>query len=137
MRHHNNAIGFFDRRQTVGNHDAGAVLHETIQSLLHQTLRLVVKRAGRFIQNQDGCIFQNRTGNGNTLALAARQFIAIVANVHVPAFRLLLNKLPQIRSAQSIFNLRIARSRRAICNVVVQRVIEQNHILRHQGDVLT
>lgn len=77
--HDHNAVGVFDGGQAMGNHQRGAVLHQPVQCRLHRAFGLGVERAGSLIQNQDGGVFQQGAGDGQPLALAARQAAGPIA----------------------------------------------------------
>ena len=66
-----NPISSANSRQTVGNHKGRAILHQLVQGRLHQLFALRIESACCFIKQQDRRIAKQRTGNRDTLALAA------------------------------------------------------------------
>jgi hypothetical protein len=61
-------------------------LHQALQRILHQPLAFGIQRAGGLVEQQDRRIAQNGAGNGDALALAARQARAVLAR-NVSALR--------------------------------------------------
>ncbi len=53
-------IGASDRRQTVRDHDHGAVLHQALQGFLNQPLGFRVEVRRRFIQDENRRILEQR-----------------------------------------------------------------------------
>ena len=70
----------------MGDDEGGAALHGLIQRDLHQPLVLGVQRAGRLVQQQDRRVADQGPGDGQTLALAARQALAALAQRRVEPF---------------------------------------------------
>ena len=85
--HHDDAVGLFDGGQAVGNDDAGAAVHQTLQGLLDEAFGFVVKRAGGFVQEQYRGVFQDGAGDGYALALASRELVTVGADGLVQALR--------------------------------------------------
>ena len=68
--HDNDKVGIPDGRQTVGNHNAGAPLHDSLHGILYGLLGAGIHIGCGFIQNQDFGIGNKRTGNGKELPLS-------------------------------------------------------------------
>ena len=81
LLHDDDAVGVFDGGQAVRDDQRGAVLHQPGQRLLDETLRFRVERARRLVEKQDRRILQDRTGDGNSLALAAGELLAALAEI--------------------------------------------------------
>ena len=60
-----------------------AVAHQHRQRVLHQPLRLGIERRGRFVEHEDRRVAQQRAGNGQALALAARQALPALADARL------------------------------------------------------
>ena len=71
--HDHDAVGLLNRRQAVGDDQGGALVHQPVERLLHGKLALGIEGAGRLVEQQDGGIAEQRPGDGDALALAARQ----------------------------------------------------------------
>ena len=71
--HHHDALELLDGGEAMGDHHGGAAHHQIGQALLHQQFILGIQRAGGFVQQQQRRIAQDGAGDGQALALAARQ----------------------------------------------------------------
>ena len=84
---HDDLVGVAHGGEPVGDHQHGPLLHQAVDRLLHQPLRFGVERAGGLVQDQDRRVAQQRPGDGDPLALAARQPGAPLAQDRVVALR--------------------------------------------------
>jgi hypothetical protein len=66
--------------------DGSPTLHQFVQCLDNGLFGGGIQTYGRFVKNQDGGIANDRTGNGNSLALAARERDPPLADHGVVAF---------------------------------------------------
>ena len=71
--HHHNPIGVADRAQPVGDHQGGAVLGDLRQRALDGGFGVVVDGSGGFVEHQHRGIFEDGAGQGDALALPARE----------------------------------------------------------------
>ena len=74
------AVGFDDGAQAVGDDEGGAVFHHFGHGLLDQLFRFRVQRGGGFVENEDLRFFQHGPGDGDALALAVGQEDAALAD---------------------------------------------------------
>ena len=75
----------------MGDGDHGLAFHEVVEALLDGRLDLRVERARRLVEDEDGRVLEQHAGNGDALALAARQLDAALADmglVGAPALRI-------------------------------------------------
>ena len=79
------AVALPHRRQAVGDDDHGAPLRDARQVILDDLFAFGVQRRGRFVEDQDTRIVDQRAGNGDALALAARQVAAALVDDRVIA----------------------------------------------------
>ncbi len=77
---HQDAVGVDHAGQPVCQDQRGAAGHQPIEGLLDHRLVLRVHRGQRFVQHQDRRVAQQRAGDGDALALAARQPRAALAD---------------------------------------------------------
>ena len=82
---HVDAVGVAHGRQAVGDHDRGAALRHPGERALDGRLGLVVHRGGGLVEHEDRRVAQDRPGDGEPLALAARQLLAPLADHRVVA----------------------------------------------------
>ena len=71
----------------MGDHQGGPLVHQPVERLLDGQLALGVERAGRLVEQQDGRVAEQRAGDGDALALAARQPHAARAEMGGEALR--------------------------------------------------
>ena len=84
-RQDQDAVGMADGRQTVGDDQGGSAVCQAQQRLLHRPFALVVERAGCFVEDQDLRVLEEGAGDGDALALAARELDAALADIGVIA----------------------------------------------------
>ena len=133
LLHHQNVVGVLNGAKAVRHHDAGAVLHITLQGLLYVLLRFGVEGGGGFVQNKNGRIAQNGSGNANALPLPAAEFAAALAHVGLVAAGQALYKIVGESGFGGGFYLRLRGVGQAKNDVVFDGIVEQNAVLRHQG----
>ena len=79
-----------DGRKPVGDGDHRLAAHQQLQLALDRRLDLAVERRGRLVEHQDRRVLQQHAGDGDALALAARELDAALADMRViaaPALR--------------------------------------------------
>src|SRR5574341_730638 len=70
------AVHAGDGRQSMGDGDHGAALHQREQGLLDAVLALAVERAGGLVEHEDAGVLEDGARDGQALALAARELDA-------------------------------------------------------------
>lgn len=68
--HDKDEIRITNRRETMGNNEAGSVLHQRIHRFLNQQFSPCIDTARCFIKNKDRWIGQNSASNSNQLLLS-------------------------------------------------------------------
>src|SRR5215813_21868 len=122
-------------RQSVRDDEYGSAARELRHVLLDDALALVVERAGRLVEDQDARIGDERTGDGETLALAAGQARAALADDGVVTIGKLEDEVMgagHLRSVNGLFDRHRAVGER---DVVAHRAVEQDALLRHHADL--
>ena len=84
---HDDPVGVGDARQSVGDHQRGSTLLQTLERLLNRRLVLRVDARQGFVEDQDGRVLQQRSSNCQALALAAREPHAALADQRVVSMR--------------------------------------------------
>src|SRR5688572_15609678 len=133
---HEDAVGVTNGGEPVRNDERGAPLEQPVHGFLHQRFALAVERAGRFVEDQDLRVAQNRARNGDALALPAGELRAAVAHHGVVAPWQLEDEVVRIGRACRALHRVAVRGGRAVADVVVYGVVEENRLLRddaHQG----
>ena len=116
------------------DHDGGAPLADHSQRTLDGRLGLVVHGAGGLVQDKHLGVFENGACQGQTLALAARELLAPLAQAGGKAQRQLFDEFGGLGGARGLGNGRIADARGvllAIGNVVRHAGVAQKSVLRH------
>ena len=85
--HHQNALRVDDGREAMGDDERRAPLHQRLERALHERLVLGVERGGRFVQQQHRRVLEDGAGDGDALALAARDRRAALAERRIVALR--------------------------------------------------
>ena len=117
----------------MSNNQRGTVFLQLIQRRLNGTLRLGIQRRGGFIKDQDRAVTQQRAGNSNTLALAAGQHHAILADDGIQTIIHLVDEIHGVGHARGLFNLLAAvLFGTGIGDIVGDGIVEQMHVLRNQ-----
>src|SRR5438270_9639668 len=71
--HHQDAVAGEHRCKPVRDHERGPLGHQTFERSLDQRLAFGVERGCRLVEEKEWSIAQDRTGNGEALALSARE----------------------------------------------------------------
>jgi hypothetical protein len=79
-------VGLDDGAEAVGDDDGGAVGTKFRQRGLKEMLGFHIDSGGGFIEEQDGSVFEEGAGEGETLALAAAQEDAALADFGIESF---------------------------------------------------
>ena len=66
-------VGVADGGEAVGDDEGGATLHEALEGFVDEALGLAVEGGGGFVEEEDFRICEDGAGNGDALALAARE----------------------------------------------------------------
>jgi hypothetical protein len=98
-------VGVLHRREPLGDGDRRAVGRERFERALDQILRLGVDRGGRPVEHQDVRVLEDDAGDGDALALAARQLHAPLADLGVVAVREVRDELVGLRRAGRLADL--------------------------------
>ena len=84
---HTYLVGILDGRQSVGNGDGGAALHESFECFLHQALALGVECRGGLVEDEEVGVEQQCPSDADALALAAGEEAAALAEGGLVALR--------------------------------------------------
>ena len=134
--HHGDAVGALDGRKPVGDDKGGAPLHEIDQGLLHQHLGLGVEGRGGFVKDQDRGIFNQGPGDAQPLFLTPGKSSAQLADGRVQAQGHRLNEVQGVGRLGRGEDFGLAGVRPAVGDVVAHRVVEEDRLLGHHGDLV-
>src|SRR3989338_8389013 len=111
--------------------------HQFVERILNQMLGLRVKTGCCLIKNKNRRVFQNRSSNRNTLSLAAGKFHATLANERLILFWEVLDELMTMRELCRFDHFCICGLWSCVANVLHERSMKQNRILRHVRNRVT
>ena len=77
---HEDAVAIDHARQAMGEDQRRAALHQPVERLLDHRLVLGIDGRQRLVEHQDRRVAQQRAGDGDALALAARELDALLAD---------------------------------------------------------
>src|SRR5258708_831196 len=84
-----------------------------------------ISRGKRLVEHQDGRVAQQGTGDGEPLALAARELDALLADHRRVALRQGLDEVVYVGCARRVLELGVGRLRLAESDVLLDRAMEQ------------
>ena len=122
---HDDVVGERDRRETVGDDERRAALHDLAQGGLDLALGGGVDRRGGVVEDQDARVGEERAGDRDPLALAAAEGQAALAHAGVVAVRELGDELRGLRARGGQLDLLARRVRARVGDVARDRVREQ------------
>ena len=105
-----------------------------VELVLDCLLRRRIERRGRLVEYQDARILEDGARDRDALLLAAGELQPALAHPRFVAFRQALDEVVNVRRARG-FDDFLARGVRApVEDVVVDRVVEEHGVLRHDAD---
>lgn len=132
---HKDLVGVCHGAEAVGDHHDGFSFHKFCKGFLHEHFVFRIEGRGGFVQQNDRRIFEQGAGDGNALALAARQGAAVFAENGFVALRQRAYKFVAVRCFCRCDHGVIARLRIAQANVVHDGVVKKRHVLKHEGQM--
>ena len=122
-------------RQPVREDEGRAAPHQPVERALDDRLVFRVHRRQRFVENQNRGVAQQRASDRDTLALAAREPDAPLADHGAIALRQPRDELVGIRGARRRLDFLGARVGLAEAQVVLDGTVEEVGVLVHHCDV--
>ena len=132
---HHQPVGAPQGAEPVSHGDGGAPLHQVVERLLDLLFGRGVDRGSRLVQDQDARIDQQRAGDGDALALAARQRLPAFAHQRIVAVRQAQDELVRVGRARGGHDLLARGLGLAVGDVLGHRPEEQERLLQHHADV--
>ena len=123
--------------EPVGDDKCRAPPHQVRERGLDRGLALGIKRRGRLVEQEKRRVAQNSAGDGDPLALAAREHNAALADRRVESLRQRGNKSSRMGVLGGPHDIGIGSVRAAEADVVARRGGEHHAVLRHQRDAGT
>ena len=132
---HDDAVRVGHARKTVGDDQRGAAALQMIERLLDGRFVFRVNTRQGFVQHQDRCVLEQRAGDGQALALPARQAHAALTDERRVAIGQLENELMRVGGAARRLQLLRCGPRPRDVQVVSDAAIKQVRVLRNHGDL--
>ncbi len=132
--HHDDRIGAGHKREAVGDDDNRAATRDPAEMLLDDGLAFRVERAGCLIENQDGRVVDQGPGDGQPLALTAREIGGALLEHRRIAMRQALNELMRAGNLRHLDHLLQRGGRLGHGNVLTHGAAEQEILLQHDAD---
>eukprot|EP00961_Rhodomonas_salina_P125405 1689302-Rhodomonas_salina.1 len=133
---HDDAVGVDDGREAVRDDDAGAPGRHAVERVQDERLRLRVQRRRRLVEEQDLRVLQRRARDRDALLLAAAQLEPTLADDGVEPLRERALDAVHGRHVDAVRDLGLGRLRPPVVHVVLERLVEQHRVLRHDPDRL-
>ena len=121
-------------RQPVSDDERGTPFRYLLEFRLDRLLGGRIERRSRLIENQDARILEDRARDRHALLLAARELQAALADAGLVTLRQGFDEFVDVRGLRRSDHFVARGLRAAIRNVVVNRVVEQHCVLRHDAD---
>jgi len=106
---HDEPVGAQNRAQAVGNDQSRAGAEKIFHRLLDQPLTLAVETRCRFVEDHQRGVFEKNSGDGDALALSARELYAALADARIEPVGQALDELDRVRSLGRRANRILAR----------------------------
>ena len=126
---HRQQVGVAHGREAMGDDDRRAVAHQGVECSAHQRFADRVQMRGRLVEHQCRRVFQKSAGDRHTLALAARQLDAALADLRVEALGQAVDKISERRLVECLADRRLVGLGPGERHVGAQRVVEQVGVL--------
>ena len=126
---HEDAVGVDHAGKPVRHDEHRPPAHEAAERVLDHRLVLGIDRGERLVQQQDRRIAQQRAGNGDALALPAREADAALADHRVVALRQPRNEGVRVGRPGRGLDLGVARVRLAEADVLRRGAVEEVGVL--------
>jgi len=126
--HRGQAVGDDERRPLLGRDDV-------VDGPLDDALRLGVERGRRLVEHEDLRVADERARDGHALLLAARELDAAVADLRLEAVRERAHEVERVRQFRGALDVRAARARAAVGDVVGDGAAEEHGLLGDEADL--
>ena len=112
-----------------------ASLHQERERLLDAALGVGIERGRGFVEDQDRSVLEEGAGDRDALTLAAGKAPAPLADLSEEAFGLGLDEFQGSGHAGGLADLGVAGGRTTQADVLEDRLVEEDGLLRDQGDI--
>ena len=127
-------VGVDDGGEPVRDDQGGHVAADLEETGLDLLFGVAIERRGGLVEEEDTGPFEERAGDGDALFLAARELQPSLADHSLIAFRQARDEVVDLRHAGRFLDLLAAGLRPAVADVIEDRVVEQDGVLRDDAD---
>src|SRR5450759_4474262 len=121
--------------ETVGNHERGATLHQSVERLLDEFFGLGIHAGSRVVQDEDARVHQQGAGYRNALALTAGERNAALAYLCLVAFGELDDEIVRLGRLRGSVDLIIGGLGAPISDVLADAGGEEQRGLQYDTDL--
>src|SRR3569832_1527104 len=132
--HYENLIGIDDGGAAMGDDERGVIGRDIAKLGQYRLLRFRIQRRGRLVEDQDARIFEYHPRDRHALLLAARELEAALTDLRLVALRQGFDEVVDVGHLRRADDLVARGVGPRILNVVIERVVEQHRVLRHDAD---
>ncbi len=132
---HQDSVGMAHCAQAVGNHQAGAILHQLVQRFLDQQLGARVDGARRFVEDEDARVLEDHPSDGQQLAVTSAQGGAALSHLGLVSLGQALDEGVSIGHFGGRDHLVIASLDAPIADVLHHRAGKEKSVLWHHADL--
>ncbi len=129
-----NAVAVDHARQPMGEDQRRAALHQPVERFLDHRLVLGIDGRQRLVEHQDRRVAQQGAGDGDALALAARELDALLADRRLITLRQAPDEVVDVGRARRLDQLLVRGVGPAEANVLLDGAVEQEGVLVHHRD---
>ncbi len=133
---HEDVVRRLDRREPVGDHEGRAAVLELLERLLDLALRVRVERPRGLVEDQDLGVLDDRARDREALPLAAREQGAALAHDEAIALLLRHDLVVELGGLGRGLDLGVGRVEAPVADVLPDRVVEDEGVLRHDRDLV-
>ena len=129
------AVALADGREAMRNDDDGAPPHDLAHIFLDDAFALVIEGTGRLVKNENARIGDQGAGDGDALALPAREACAALADHRVVAVGQFQDEVMGTRQFRGRDDLIDRSPRIGQGNVLTDAAVEQHIVLQNDTDL--
>ena len=122
------------RGQPVRHDESRAVFHEGVDGALHKPLGFGVQGRRRFVEDENGGVAEQCAGDGNALALSAREHHPALADDRGKAIGHFLDEFQGLRRLRSLCHFVARCAGKAVGDIVEYRFVKKYCLLGYDAE---
>mmetsp|Transcript_5493 Transcript_5493/g.9684 ORF Transcript_5493/g.9684 Transcript_5493/m.9684 type:complete len:231 (+) Transcript_5493:48-740(+) len=132
----NDFVTILNGTETMGDNDGGGIFAHFLQVLHNVPFGFAVETGGGFVTQENGRPFQNGPGNGHPLLFTSRQFQSPLSHNRIIAIGKAHDGIVNVCLFGSQHSILPRSLQIPILNIIPNRFIKENRILRHHSNCL-